>query len=127
MSAEVYGHSFNKGTSCHFLGNGCTIYEDRPSVCRNYRCAWLADQEHFIPEWIKPSLSGIIITRRHWGKNKEYIYWAVVECGTPMRADVLHWLLIFCEQNSINLEYEFNFRIHRKGSIEFQNFMKENI
>jgi len=125
MSANVHGHPFNKGTSCHFLGTGCTIYKDRPGVCREYECAWLADKEHFIPEWIKPSLSGIIITRRHWGKNKEYVYWAIVECGKPMRSDILHWLLTFSERNNINLEYEFNFQMYRRGSVEFLEYMKE--
>lgn len=126
MSAEVYGHRFSKGNPCHYLGNGCTIYKDRPSVCSDYKCFWLEDVEHFVPEWIKPSLSGIIITKRRWGKNKDKFYWAVVECGKPMRAEVLHWLLTFCEQNHIELEYEFNFRMHRKGSQEFQMYIEES-
>jgi Fe-S-cluster containining protein len=127
MSAEVYGHIFSKGTPCHFLGKSCTIYKDRPAGCVNFTCVWLNDKKHLIPEWIKPSLSDIIITERSWGQNNEYIYWAVIECGKTMRSDVLHWLLIFCEQNEIDLEYEFNFQMYRRGSIEFQNYMKGNI
>ena len=126
LGAEIYGHKFGDGTPCHFLSTSCTIYKDRPAVCSNYICAWLDDKHHMIPEWIKPSMSKIIITARRWGKNKEFVYWDVVECGETMRSDVLHWLLIFCEQNNINLEYMFNSKHHRRGSVEFQQYRESN-
>ncbi|HLH12849.1 MAG TPA: hypothetical protein VKV77_13360 [Methylovirgula sp.] len=33
-------------------GNGCTIYDSRPTPCRNFACNWLADRaagEHWYP------------------------------------------------------------------------------
>ena len=44
----------------HCTGVRCTIYSDRPKVCADFLCGWLAS-ERFGPEW-KPSVSGIVIS-----------------------------------------------------------------
>jgi hypothetical protein len=38
------------GPLCKHWCNGCTIYKDRPPVCRNFSCTWLTD-DFFGPEW----------------------------------------------------------------------------
>src|SRR5258708_2222159 len=40
-------------------GHGCTIYDQRPEVCRDYMCLWL--YQVAIPDWMKPSESRIIL------------------------------------------------------------------
>lgn len=36
------------GTKCRFLGeHGCTIYEVRPIVCRQFKCDWLLKRNGF--------------------------------------------------------------------------------
>jgi Fe-S-cluster containining protein len=29
-----------EGVKCRHCNNGCTIYEDRPTVCREFNCLW---------------------------------------------------------------------------------------
>jgi Fe-S-cluster containining protein len=122
LKADIYGHTLLPGSPCHFLGKTCTIYKDRPNVCREYKCVWLEDSNYSIPEWMKPSLSNVIISRRRWGKNNEHIYWIVLECGKTMRAEILHWIINFCDVNRIDLEYQFNDQIHRRGCAEFKEY-----
>lgn len=61
LKGEAYGHSFDIGKPCNFMGNGCcTIYDIRPErPCRTYFCAWA--QELF-PEWMRPDKCGAIIS-----------------------------------------------------------------
>jgi hypothetical protein len=40
---------------------GCTIYNTRPQVCRDFVCGWLTNDVAFGDEW-KPSASKIIVT-----------------------------------------------------------------
>jgi Fe-S-cluster containining protein len=122
LSANILGFQMKPGVKCHFFGSKCTIYSDRPDLCRNFRCAWLSDEEYAIPEWLKPSLSNIIITTRLWGENQEP-YWSVVECGQGMSAEILHWLISFTARNNICVEYRLNGGVHHRGSEEFVNFM----
>ena len=39
-------------------GNGCTIYKQRPQMCRSFSCAWL--QGHFNDDWF-PEKSGMVV------------------------------------------------------------------
>lgn len=40
-------------------GKGCGIYEDRPSVCRSFRCEWI-DSRDLGPEW-RPEVSRFVM------------------------------------------------------------------
>lgn len=42
---------------------GCTIYDRRPQVCRDFECLWLADQS-LGPEW-QPMRSKIVLGMAH--------------------------------------------------------------
>jgi hypothetical protein len=58
LIGEAYGNKFGEGTPCSFLEcDKCTIYDDRPEVCRNYECAYTQD---IIPNLERPDLSGIL-------------------------------------------------------------------
>lgn len=123
LIADVYGHRLMPGSPCHFMGNSCAIYNDRPNVCRDFRCVWLEDSNFSIPEWMKPSLSNVIIFRKKWGHNDEHTYLVAIECGEKMRPEILHWIINYCDSNRIDLEYQFNDQIHRRGCTEFKEYM----
>jgi hypothetical protein len=40
-------------------GQGCSIYEDRPSVCRNFLCEWMTDM--FLGEEWKPTVAKFLV------------------------------------------------------------------
>jgi Fe-S-cluster containining protein len=42
----------------HWAGGGCTIYDDRPQMCRSFSCAWL--QGHLSDEWY-PLAAGLVV------------------------------------------------------------------
>lgn len=58
---KAKGHYFYPGRACHFVSTdqGCTIYDDRPKLCRIFECAWLTDPT--VPEELKPDNSNLII------------------------------------------------------------------
>lgn len=47
-----------ENTTCKHCDKGCTIYEDRPRSCREYRCAWL---DSTLSVSMKPDVCGVII------------------------------------------------------------------
>lgn len=58
------------GEPCKHLGNtlfgtGCTIYEQRPDVCRNYVCLWLDSQRRIevpsLPENMRPNVTKVVL------------------------------------------------------------------
>lgn len=62
---------FGNMNACHRLTNsGCSIYENRPSMCTNYYCAWA--QELF-PEWMRPDLCGVVVSVEIDKENRQYL------------------------------------------------------
>ena len=52
---------------CRFLakqGYRCTIYEDRPKACAEYRCAWLRGKGSVVNNRDRPDTCGVLIDRR---------------------------------------------------------------
>jgi len=48
------------GVACsNCTGSGCAIYERRPTLCRDYLCAW--KRIAWIPEEMRPDRSGLLI------------------------------------------------------------------
>jgi len=47
------------GVTCRHCRNGCTIYETRPSLCRNYHCAWR--QLPILDDGWRPDRSGVFV------------------------------------------------------------------
>lgn len=62
LGGTAHGHQFFPGKPCFFLilNKGCTIYEDRPTMCSTYQCEWLINEA--IPEGLKPSLTDMVIS-----------------------------------------------------------------
>ena len=60
LSGEVYGRKFGCGKKCDFLIKGlCSIYNDRPKMCRDYQCAWT---QHLFDEDLRPDKCGLMIS-----------------------------------------------------------------
>ena len=116
---DVYGHLTTPASPCHFLGKGCTIYEDRPNVCRDYYCGYI---QNIIPEWMKPTITGIIVSPERWGTQKEYQMLRVTECDGKLTAESLSWLIQFSIKNNTGLLYNINGRAHKFGPSEFLKF-----
>ncbi len=124
LAANIHGHLMYPGRACHFLDkekHKCSIYKDRPKeICVKYECAWLSDPDGGIPEWMKPNVSGALISVRKW---EDKFYWNVVEVDKPYDPNVLFWILTFCEQRSIPLEIQIGKIMHIKGPPEFQEYL----
>jgi Fe-S-cluster containining protein len=52
------GKSANEWCKHCDAGNGCTIYDDRPQMCRSFSCAWL--QGHLSDDWY-PERAGLVV------------------------------------------------------------------
>ena len=94
LSGVVHDREFYPGMPCHFKGcNGCSIYENRPeSPCKTYSCEWLKNDN--VPEWMKPSKSGVIITAKDWTHpdGSKQIFLEILEMGKKIDSTVLNWL-----------------------------------
>lgn len=57
------------GSWCHFCApqSGCTVYADRPKVCRDFRCGWLAEASY--PDHWKPSACKMILVTQPGGQR----------------------------------------------------------
>jgi len=118
VSASVRGIPFFKGNPCHFvsIGKGCSIYEDRPKQpCKSYSCFWLKSED--VPEWMKPSEINAMISERYTKNNIYFL--ELIEAGETLRADVLSWLINYCNKNDFNLFWEVNGKKNYMGSDEF--------
>lgn len=118
LHADIYGHQMHSGRPCFFLGKGCTIYENRPKdPCKQYTCAWLTEG-HF-PEWMKPSLSNVIITHRTSNDQPELSYYHVSETGSKIDSSVLNWLIHWSLNTKSNICYEVAGTQHVMGTAKF--------
>jgi Fe-S-cluster containining protein len=55
-------HKCSNERCVHLTGSGhkhCGIYNDRPTACKQYECAW---RDGWGPEWLKPNRSGMLVT-----------------------------------------------------------------
>ncbi len=48
----------DKDTLCSRYCNGCTIYANRPSVCRDFNCLWLQAE---MPIELRPDHTGVMV------------------------------------------------------------------
>ena len=111
------------GRPCKYVGKSCTIHEKRPNVCRNYFCAYI---QGVLPEWMKPSHCGIIVSVKKWGPNKEYQYLQAAETDKTMSVEVLSWLVQFCSEQNVGLSYQLNGSPNYVGSKEFLEYFESN-
>lgn len=117
LKASINGKRMCAGKPCHYLGKSCTIYEDRPDdPCREYTCEWLDNPD--LPEWMKPNLSNVIITRKTTPDDK-LTYCEVVETGRLIESTTLNWIIHWALQNKVNIVYEVQGQMYKLGNAEF--------
>ncbi len=60
LRAKIFDTDMYPGRACpHITDQGCNCYDERPEVCRNFRCLWLINPEAF-PDWMRPDRSKAI-------------------------------------------------------------------
>ena len=102
--SEAYGHKFWPGRPCHFMcEKGCSIYENRPiDPCKNFKCEWLENNN--IPEWMKPSVSNVIIYKRN-EDGKDLLEFT--EAGSRLDPRILSWIFMnFVDEKIGNVKYQ---------------------
>jgi hypothetical protein len=122
LSANINGHQMHPGRPCFFLAAGkCTVYENRPGTCRNYNCAWKA--ENTFPMWMRPDLTGLIITRITHPAREDLNHYEVAESGGKLTVEMLNWLVQWALDKGVNLFYEIDGKHHAIGSPAFRTAM----
>ena len=121
LFGEINGNKFYNGRPCHYVspGKGCTIHEDRPAMCRAFKCAWLSDTR--VPEWLKPELSDAIMS---FTAVEGIPYLSLLEAGKKMDSKVLSWVFLFAMENLYNLAYQVEGGMNTMGSNEFKDAFK---
>ena len=92
------------GTPCiHATEQGCGIYQKRPeNPCVAFKCGWLQD-EHHMPEHMKPSECGaIVLFDRKWREKKVI---RAVPTGQKIPENTLEWLRALARELSLPLLY----------------------
>lgn len=118
LTGIVHGRPMYKGHPCFYLEKSCTIYKDRPvNPCHDYSCYWLESDE--IPMWMKPSLSGVIISEKVHSTNPSLSYFDITEAGKKIDSTILNWIIHWALGKKINLIYEIDGKMHRLGNKEF--------
>ena len=70
VQGSTRGSWFGNLKPCKYLVNECTIYEDRPSQCRNYFCAWT---QELLPIEMRPDKIGVVVSVEVDGQGKQYL------------------------------------------------------
>lgn len=76
--------------------------------------------------WMKPSMSGVIITHKTSKENPAASYYHVVEAGKKIDSNVLNWLIHWALRNQVNLFYEVDGKHHMMGTAEFREAAEKN-
>jgi len=86
LHADILGHHMGDGVPCHFLRAGrCSIYQDRPNVCRSFYCGWRLSDSRFPEEW-RPDKAGFFIQPGEWDGGR---CWLVHHAGRDPGDEVL--------------------------------------
>ena len=127
LEGVVHGHRMSRGCSCFYLEKTCQIYDARPdNPCKNYNCSWL--NEGFLPAWMKPNLSNVIVTRRSAmvptiSGMTRIDYYDAIEAGGKIDSTALNWLVRWSVNSGTNLAYEVDGCVYTMGSQEFKDYL----
>lgn len=96
LIGEAKGKPFGDGKPCEFLiSKKCTIYSDRPQMCRNYQCAWT---QFVLPEWMKPNLCGVMVSVEY-DKETGKQFLKVIEMREEIEYNVYSTIETFTKNN----------------------------
>ena len=127
LSTTIFGYK-SVGRPCHYLkeGQGCSIYKHRPKdPCKVFECGWLKDKHFKYPEFLKPNISGLLLM--DWKKTKSGIPYiiAVANKNQKYNNDAVFWLLNYCNDNDLNIEFILQGVKYYIGSKEFKKYFKK--
>lgn len=121
VTGEAKGIPFYPGKPCHFQScKGCSIYNDRPKLCRDFKCVWV-EQNSPLPEWMYPKVSNIIVTRKEYGNGKDYI--EITEAGDVLKAKILSWFTFYYFSTQIPIAYQIEGGWNYIGPKDFIDFI----
>lgn len=78
------------GVTCRHCSGGCTIYETRPALCREYHCAWR--QLPILDDSWRPDLSGVFVELE---VIDDQTVLSVVLVGNPLKTVRQPWFIDF--------------------------------
>jgi Fe-S-cluster containining protein len=111
------------GSPCFFLAEGkCTDYEGRPKTCQSYDCAWKTEPQVF-PEWMRPDLVGVIISRIVVPSREDLAHYEVAEANGKLDVRTLNWLIQWSAETGNNVLYQVEGKHHPVGSQTFRREM----
>lgn len=94
LQGTTRGSWFGNLKPCKYLDTGCIIYNDRPSQCRNYFCAWV---QGLFPEWMRPDKISIVISVENDAMGKQFLK---VSHTKPIDEEVLKEINNFVNENN---------------------------
>jgi hypothetical protein len=78
------------GVTCRYCKGGCTIYDTRPSLCRDYHCGWR--QLPFLGDNWRPDRSGVYVEVE---ETEEGTGISLVLVGNPLKTVRQAWFVDF--------------------------------
>lgn len=94
LRGNVRGKYFGELNPCYFLDKQCTIYEERPSQCRHYYCAWA---QELLSEPLRPDNCNAIVSVEIDHKNKQYLK---ILYSKDCPKELLEEVEEFCKKNN---------------------------
>lgn len=126
LSGEAHSIKFQSGKPCHFkCPDGCSIYNDRPSFCKEFNCEWI--QNYNLPEWLKPNISNVIVRKKVFSKAPLLYYFEVLEMGKKIDSVVLNWFFTFYVETGIPLKIMVDGGWFYYGDNKFKDWATNNI
>lgn len=126
LTGDIKGHEMYPGKPCFFVsqGIGCNDYEGRPeNPCKTFECEWLRSEE-YIPEWMKPSECGAIVT---WNEVEGIMYLRVKETGVTLSSNVLSQMIGIAIPKQMNIYWEIDMQPNFLGTEEFKQAMLRHL
>lgn len=83
LLAKIHSNEMGAGKPCVFLVKSkCSIYEDRPQVCKDFQCAWL---QGLMSDSMKPTMSNVMISVETKDKKQ---FLRVIELSNDVKDEV---------------------------------------
>lgn len=119
LTCSVNNVEFPSGESCYYLNEQCSIYKNRPDVCRNFECAWY---QNFFPEWMRPDQCGVLIYFQPWSQGQ---YLRVLETNGKMSMNVFKEIQYFLGTYHYPALIQYGGKLLVRGSEAFRNEKKQ--
>lgn len=109
LQAEIFDYKMGNGKPCIYLKQEkCSVYKDRPEVCKKYQCAW---SQYLFPEWMRPDKTGALISVENNPETQQQ-YLKLIETKPTINYDVYFQINKFCNDNNthyVRISFESNY------------------